>query len=105
MEAEAEEHQKRREVQYQSLLAPSTQSSPMAATNSSVTDVDHSFPQFSLPEVQATQDSHIPTDTDPIASSFANTSRTLSEMENMGYDQVINNYCYNLYCIAIPAEN
>lgn len=85
MEVEAEEHQKRREVQYQSLLAPSTQSSPLAAASSGL--IENSFSQFSLPslsDVQVAQQ-------EPAVASFEDASRTLSEMENMGYDQVKRN--------------
>ncbi len=99
LEAEAEEHQKRREVQYQSLLAPSTQTSPMAGMNSSTVIADHSFPQFSLPslpDVQTTQASNSPIHAEPIVTSFADASRTLSELENMGYDQVV--ITIYLYC-------
>ncbi|KZS22071.1 putative Protein RAD21 [Daphnia magna] len=95
LEAEAEEHQKRREVQYQSLLAPSTQSSPVPTAVPPSEMGDHSFPQFSLPalpEVQATEPLHAPiTQPEPVESSFADASRALSEMENMGYDQNMGN--------------
>lgn len=90
LEAEAEEHQKRREVQYQSLLAPSTQSSPLAAAISSSGMVDNSFPQFTLPSLPDVQATPTPTPSEPlqpVAPSFEDASRTLSEMENMGYDQ------------------
>lgn len=96
LEAEAEEHQKRREVQYQSLLAPSTQSSPVAppATIQSSLIDDHSFPQFplpSLPDVQEPPETNTSTLPEPVvqhAQSFVDATREFSEMENMGYDQV-----------------
>ena len=92
MEAEAEEHQKRREVQYQSLLAPSTQSSPIAhATIPPLGIDDHSFAQFtlpSLPDVQEPQAPHTSTHLEANVPSFVDASREFSEMENMGYDQV-----------------
>ncbi|XP_057372165.1 double-strand-break repair protein rad21 homolog [Daphnia carinata] len=94
LEAEAEEHQKRREVQYQSLLAPSTQSSPVPTAVPPPEMGDHSFPQFSLPalpDVQPTEPLHTPIQPEPVESSFAEASRALSEMENMGYDQNMGN--------------
>lgn len=88
LEAEAEEHQKRREVQYQSLLAPATQSSPLATAISSSGMVDNSYPQFSLPSLPDVQATPTPTPSEPVAApSFDDATRTLSEMENMGYDQ------------------
>ncbi|EFX68066.1 putative RAD21 [Daphnia pulex] len=99
LEAEAEEHQKRREVQYQSLLAPSTQSSPVAppATIQSSLIDDHSFPQFplpSLPDVQEPPETNTSTLPEPVvqhAQSFVDATREFSEMENMGYDQNMGN--------------
>jgi hypothetical protein len=89
LEAEAEEHQKRREVQYQSLLAPSIQSSPTAPAVPSSGMDDHSFPQFSLPVLPDVPEPLAPhTSTEPVVPSFVDTSREFSEMENMGYDQV-----------------
>lgn len=90
VEAEAEEHQKRREVQYQSLLAPMTQP-PMVAENSATGLHENSFPQFPLPTLSDPQTTPcLQTSTHPeVVNSFGDSARPLSEMENMGYDQVI----------------
>ena len=86
LEAEAEEHQKRREEQYQSLLAPSPLPLSMpAASTSSARIPDHSLPHYpSLPDQSSAHPSVLGT---PF---HGNASGPMSELENMGYDQVGN---------------
>lgn len=92
IEAEAEEHQKRREVQYQNLLAPSIQMSPSGTAANAVID-EPSSSQFSLPSLPDVEKTHplhdqTPLHTEQDVSSFPDPSRVISEMANMGYDQV-----------------
>ena len=105
LEAEAEEHQKRREVQYQSLLAPLNQSPIAAATTTTAaattpvpTVVDTSFPSFPIPDLVDVQPTATPAapptpqnqtaEPASVAGLFGDSTRPLSDMENMGYDQV-----------------
>ena len=90
LEAEAEEHQKRREAQYQSLLAPTSIAQSMQST---MPGNDHSLPQYplsSLSDVQLSQS----IERQPEMPAFGDVSGRMSGMENMGYDQVKELYFY-----------
>lgn len=115
LEAEAEEHQKRREAQYQSLLAPSPLPppppmpapvaqeqtplpSPMPATPSLL---EHSLPQYpTLPDVQlppspapmsVAPPPSVPPPPPPPPPPSSSSFLDSSALENMGYDQEIQN--------------
>lgn len=89
LEAEAEEHQKRREEQYQSLLAPSPVPLPMHSTPMPVASTSSSrIPDHSLSHYPAIADQHSAHQS-VMATNFGNNaSGPMSELENMGYDQV-----------------
>lgn len=85
LEAEAEEHQKRREAQYQSLLAPTLSQS----VQSTMSGNDHSLPQYPLSSLSDVQLTHsMSNERQPEMPAFGDVSGRMSEMENMGYDQV-----------------
>lgn len=95
MEAEAEEHQKRREAQYQSLLAPSpipqmVAPSPLTHVAASCEAADSSVSQYQIPVLPIEQQlqSSVPIPHETTVPPYADASSAMSELQNMGYDQV-----------------
>lgn len=97
LEAEAEEHQKRREEQYQSLLAPSPLPPSIQSTSlplASGGNTDHSLPHYpALPDVQLPPNQSFNLST--MAPPF--NDGPIPELENMGYIQVIVLYYFLFY--------